>query len=381
MIDMRIRVGVALICAAGISSVIMRYSVPSSNALSQAQPMAPVVDVSQMAKDLQTGSLQAGSALVAAVQSIKLPTVEIPTLVQLSTPSENSEPTPPAQVDNTPVEPSTPEEPPTSTPAFQPTTAPIDPIEPPIDIPSSTPSRTVPTTAPQPTKTPKPTKVPKPTEAVYPPITSEVRPGTSIEEIMREVEKRACVPYKLLMAIRTQESGVWFNNMSASTTKMYNTYGWWKTAPRATVCSGLAFYTQSGLIPAADSPTAYAESTDKTCTKAPIGAQNYDLKIMGIMQISEQEEQVTRKYTVKTIPGPFDRRVLFDNMLIFAIATKNRVGNNPQPSCSDWPEQTVKEAARTHASGSAGSCKYTYSQTGKSGDYCAEIWKLYQSFK
>lgn len=380
MIDMRIRVGIAIVFAIGISSVLMHYSAPTNEATPQAQPMAPAVDVSQMAKDLQSGSMQAGSVLVAALQSIHLPTLEVPTLVHLSNSTENTGPTPVPQVETSP-EPTQPDELPTSTPAVLPTDIPIDdPIVPSHPISSPVPSRVVPTIA-QPTKTPKPTKVPKPTEVVYPPITSDVRPGTSIEEIMREVEKRACVPYKLLMAIRTQEGGMWFNNMSAATTKMYNTYGWWKSASRSTVCDGLAYYTQSGLIPAADSPVAYAESSDKTCTKAPIGDQSYDQKIMGIMQISEQEEQVTRKYSVKTIPGPIDRRVLFDNILIFAIASKNRAGSNPQPSCTDWPEQTVKEVARIHASGSGGSCKYTYSQTGKSGDYCAEIWKLYQSFK
>lgn len=193
---------------------------------------------------------------------------------------------------------------------------------------------------------------------------------------MRDVEKRACVPYKFLMAIRTKEGGAWFQNMSASTTKMYNTLGWWNSADVGTICSGLGYWTQSGIIPP-DSAGA-----GQRCQNA-IGDQTYDQKIMGIMQISQSEQDSAgqAKYMGKTIPGKIDRRVLFDNIMIFGIISKNRAGDFPQPSCTDWPQETVMEVARIHASGSTGSCNYSYSQTGASGNYCKEIWDLYKTFK
>ena len=191
---------------------------------------------------------------------------------------------------------------------------------------------------------------------------------------MRDVEKRACVPYKLLMAIRTEEGGNKFNNMSTSTTRMYNTLNWWNTSSLGAVCDGLAYSAQSGLVPS-DSIGA-----GQRCEMA-IGSQTYDQKIMGIMQISESEQNSAAKYITNTIPGKIDRRVLFDNVMMFAIITKNRAGSFPRPSCTDWPEETVKEVARIHASGSQGTCQYYYSQNGVSGDYCKEIWNLYKTFK
>jgi hypothetical protein len=45
---------------------------------------------------------------------------------------------------------------------------------------------------------------------------------------------------------------------------------------------------------------------------------------MGILQISEWGQKVTQKYISSIIPKN-DRRVLFDNALIFAYLTRNRV--------------------------------------------------------
>lgn len=359
----RIRIGIVMVCAFFISGVLMHY------AIGETETIPPSIQVQGIVGDFTQSISDSGSSILASLQSI-----QIPNLVTITSPEPEISVPPeqePSPIDEWNTEPTSPPEPPTSTPAYFPTGSPLP--EPTSHGPRPTQS-IPPTMAPKPTKTPKPTKVPKPTEIVYPPISSDVRPGSSLEEIMRDVEKRACVPYKLLMAIRTKEGGNWFKNMSAATTKMYNTFGWWTSSDTGTVCSGLGYYTQSGIIPP-DSAGAGG-----TCQN-PIGDQSYDQKIMGIMQISEEEQTKALKYTSKTIPGKIDRRVLFDNILIFGIITKNRAGSNPQPSCTDWPEETVKEVARIHASGSTGSCKYYYSQNGVSGDYCKEIWDLYKSFK
>ena len=354
----RIRIGIVLVGAFLISSLLIKYT------SGETETTPPTIQVQNIVSDFNQSVSYNGSSLLSSLQSIKLPT-----LVHFSSPEPEETP-PPVQKPTSGwiILPTSPPQLPTS---VAPTRIPTN-----VPRPSVRPTGVVPwpTQQPQPTKTPKPTKIPKPTDIVYPPITSDIRPGTSIEEIMRDVEKRACVPYKFLMAIRTRESGVWFKDMSPETTKMYNTYGWWKTASQATVCSGLGYYTQSGIIPP-DSAGAGA-----TCSSA-IGLQSYDLKIMGIMQISEQEEKEYRKFTIDTLPNSVDRRVLFDNILIFGKISKSRAGKFPQPSCTDWPQETVMEVARIHASGSTGSCEYYYSQNGANGNYCKEIWDLYKSFK
>ena len=356
----RIRIGIVLVGAFVISGILMRYTT-SETAFS-----APSIQVKGIVSDFAQSISNSGASLLASIQSIKLPTFNvIPSQDEVS-PSPAAEPTPDQWLTNPTDIPGLPSSTPTKLfpTAIIPTTPPGYPTNKPI----------VPTTKPYPTKIPKPTKVPKPTAVVYPPITSDTRPGTSLDEIMRDVEKRACVPYKFLMAIRTKEGGNWFKNMSASTTKMYNTFNWWNTTDIGTVCDGLGYWTQSGKIP----PDSIGAG--QTCENA-IGDQEYDQKIMGIMQISEEEQTKALKYTVKTIPGKIDRRVLFDNILIFGIISKNRAGSFPQPSCTDWPQETVMEVARIHASGSTGSCEYYYSQNGASGNYCKEIWDLYKSFK
>lgn len=369
-IHLRIRIGIVMVSAFLISGLLMNYSV------GETETLAPSIEVQSIVGDFSQSISNSGSSILASLQSFKLPN-----LISISPPepeigpSPIQEPTPQDQgwtKEPTigPLEPGIP----TSTPAtLFPTYSPRPSIRPTVigQRPTQPP---LPTSSPKPTKTPKPTKIPKPTAIVYPPITSNIRPGSSLEEIFRDVEKRACVPYKFLMAIHTKESGNKFKNMNTSTTKMYNTLNWWNTTDIGTVCDGLGYWAQTGKIP----PDSIGAG--QTCENA-IGDQSYDQKIMGIMQISEEEQSKALKYTVKTIPGKIDRRVLFDNILIFGIISKNRAGKFPQPSCTDWPQETVMEVARIHASGSTGPCEYYYSQNKVSGNYCKEIWDLYKSFK
>lgn len=219
-----------------------------------------------------------------------------------------------------------------------------------------------------PTATPKPTKPPKPTATPKPPsITSDVRPGATLDDVFEEVQKRECVPAALLMAFKTKETGERFKTGSIKT---YNTYGWWKTN---NPCYGYAYYTQSGIIPP-DSMNG-----GSTCAK-PLGDQSYDQKIMGLLQISEQEQTAAYKYQKDMFPNNYDRRVIFDNAMIFARITKLRIGTPPK-DCANWSDADVKLAAAKHSGGGSDTCNYTYSQSGVSGNYCTEILQLYKQYK
>lgn len=224
-------------------------------------------------------------------------------------------------------------------------------------------SQPVTATSPKPTKPPKPTATPP-----LPPITSDTRPGSTMAEIFQEVSKRECVPAALLYAIQAKETGPYFSfNSSASIIKIYNTYGWWNTGT-GDPCFGMGYHTQTGIIPQ-DSVNA-----GQRCRKA-IGDQSYDQGIMGILQISQQEQDAVKKYVAPILPKSYDRRVLFDNALIFAIITKNRL-SNPPSNCDDWPDSVILDAAEKHL----GTCKYDYGN-GSAGNYCTDVLKFYKQYK
>jgi hypothetical protein len=220
----------------------------------------------------------------------------------------------------------------------------------------------VPTNPPKPTKAPKPTKVP-----ALPPITSDLRPGTTLYGIFDEVSKRACFPTALLKAIQYKETGAHIkNDLSSSTIKIYNTYGWWKTGT-GEPCFGMGYYAQSGTIP--------PDSVGAGGSCGPAYGDPTDLKIMGITSISEWEQGVAQKYITSIIPVN-DRRVFFDNALMFAFISRSRVGDPPK-DCNDWPDDVVMLVAEKHS----GTCDYYYSINGASGNYCKEILDLYKQYK
>jgi len=227
-------------------------------------------------------------------------------------------------------------------------------------IPTKIPTK-IPTSIPKPTNTPKPTKIPD-----LPPVTSDVRPGSSLEEIFQEVSKRMCIPAALLMAFKTEETGERFKNDNAKTIQIYNTYGWWKTGA-GDPCYGYGYYTQIGIVPP-DSVNAGVR-----CSKA-IGNPT-DIKIMGVLQISEWEEQVSRKNTKGILPDNIDRRVIFDNAIIFASITKNRIGTTPK-SCDDWPDDAILTAAEKHQ----GVCVNDY-HNGNTVNYCQDVLRLYKQYR
>lgn len=207
---------------------------------------------------------------------------------------------------------------------------------------------------------PSPTKEPEV-------IISDTRPGQSLKEIFKEVEKRLCVPAALIHAFQTQETGPYFKyDNPPSIIKIYNTYGWWKTGA-GDPCFGLGYHTQTGIIPQ-DSVNA-----GQQCRNA-IQPDAYDQGIMGILQINEEEQNSAYKYLKNIFPKNYDRRVLFDNAMIFAIITKNRLGNPPK-NCSDWPKDAIITAAEKHH----GACRYDYGHG--EIDYCQNVLNYYNQYK
>lgn len=202
------------------------------------------------------------------------------------------------------------------------------------------------------TKNPTPTPTPTP-------ITSSQRPGKTLKEIYEEVQKRMCIPSALLYAFQQAETGAWWPvNTSSSKVKIYNKYGWWLDGS-GDPCTGMGYHTQTGIVPE-DSVNAGASCQNPI----PSGP---DQAIMGLWQISKYEENAAKKYLTKIIKEQIDRRVIFDSALIFAVITKNRLGNLPK-NCSDWPTDAIKTAAEKHY----GSC----------GDnYCNKILNYYKQYR
>lgn len=220
------------------------------------------------------------------------------------------------------------------------------------------------TNKPKSTISPKPTTIPTPT-----PIKTDQRPGSTLEEIFQEVNKRKCVPIALLKAFQVMESGAYFSlDTPKEKIKKYNRYGWWVDGS-GDPCEGLGYYFQTGIIPP-DSVRA-----GERCAP-PVGRQDINLKEMGIFSITERDQETTKKYLKNDFVVPYDRRVLFDNALIFAVITRNRIPGGPPPNCDKWPDEIVKIVAEKQA----GQCNYYYSQTGRSGNYCQEILSLYHKF-
>ena len=205
------------------------------------------------------------------------------------------------------------------------------------------------TSRPKPTVTKyiKPTKVP-----TLPPITTDARPGDTLRSIFEEVSKRVCFPPALLMAFQTEETGAWVNiNEPSSSVKKYNFYGWWNN-PAIDPCHGFGFDEATGL-----------SSNGVFCMRTP-GANPGQ---MGLFSLNQFEEDAARKYTKSILPNNLDRRVWFDDALIFAIITKNRIGNPPK-NCNDWPDDAIKTAAEKHQ----GSC---------GNNYCVDVLKYYKQYR
>lgn len=357
----RIRIGIVIIGAFLISGLLMKYT------SSDAEISAPAIQIKTMVSDFSQSIANSGSSLLASIQSFKLPRfTNISPQIPEASPTPEQVPPPGGWITNSPPEPGIP----TSTPTqLLPTIG--APTNPPYGNPTTNPNN--PTSKPNPTKPPQPTKKPKPTAIPkIPPYTDDKRPGSSLTEIFKEVERRVCVPAALLMAFKSIETGERFKTESKDVIEKYNVYGWWKTASLSDTCFGYGYYFQTGLA-ADDSPYA-----GQKCMGSA-GDQSFNLKEMGVLSVSEWEQETTRKNTVETLSKNIDRRVLFDSAVIFAWAARGRAGKSPQPSCSDWPQETVNAVAISFVSGGT-TCKYNYGD-GTSLDYCKKVWDLYKSFK
>ncbi len=350
-IPRRVRMVFVLILSFLVSGFVMKYTKKSS---SQA---APSLQTQSVVSDFSRSINTVGTGIISSIKSLR-----VPSLISFSPPSSSTNPQ-----GGQPIEPTEADYGgwtmgPTSSPATPPREQPTG------SIPSVLPTNNPLPSSIQPTKTPKPTNKPKSTPTPeLPPVTSDQRPGSSLEEVFRDVSKRMCIPVALLKATQQEESGERYRSFVNSKFSLANRYNWWNEASvtQLDYFNGVAYYTQSGK-----GPTDSKFPGVQIAKAAQPGA--YDQQIMGSQQISQQEQEVSRKNTIKILPKNIDRRVLFDNLIIYASITINRVGSSPHPNCDDWPEETVKLAAEKHY----GSCNI-----GGGRNYCTEIWNLYKSFK
>lgn len=265
-------------------------------------------------------------------------------------------------------------------PPSQPPTPSPTPVLSPVPTEYAAPSiyfqaETLPTPSPIPAKkiTP-PTPTPKrPAPAASSPITSAVRPGASLDEVFADVAKRMCVPVPLMKAIQSMESGERMQNYIKNRFRFFNTYGWWSdpSITQQDLFYLAAYSAQTGMAP---SDTRFA---GVRIAKA-LQPNAYDQKIMGLMQISQDIQDKTFKNTSKVITsGKIDRRVIYDNVLIFSSALLNQVGSLAETGCGDWSFRAIARAACKHN----GVCRYNYSAVGgKSGNYCIDICNKYNEY-
>jgi len=211
-----------------------------------------------------------------------------------------------------------------------------------------------PTAAPRPTATPRPTAIPPTSTPAPEPIASDSRPGTTLEEIFEEVNKRICVPVALLRAFQEKESGAWVKYSSFNPIP-YNSYGWWTDPAGPDPCKGIGY----------DETTGYT-FPDMAIQKRCVNPLTTNPGQTGIFSISQWEQDTSRKNTVAFLPNNIDRRVMFDNALIFASITVNRV---TEPECGeDWSDDVVRLAAEKHL----GSCGH---------NYCDDVLNYYKQYK
>lgn len=352
----RVRIALVLTASFIVSGFIMKYASESS------QETAPNLKVNSIVSDFSRSISHTGSGILATIQSI-----HVPSLVSF-VPFPSTE-----QPQEEPIEPT---EPPYEGWVIGATATPQPTAFPTLYVTSSPVLSTTPTTKPLPTapratNTPKPTSKPKPSPTPpLPPITSEIRPGSNLEEVYADVAKRMCVPVALMKAIQTEETGDRLVNYAKTNFKFINTYGWWNTdkATQLDYFNAAAYSAQSGYAPP-DSKFAGIRIAK------PIQPDAYDQMIMGLLQISQQEQDLSFKNTSKVITsGKIDRRILYDNALIFASVTLNKVGNLAETGCGDWSLKAIARAACKHLGG----CNYNYGAN--NGNYCTKICDHYNSF-
>ena len=360
----RIRMVIVLVCAFFISGIIMNYS--HSNSVGETVTHAPSIQVTNMVGDFSHSVANSGSSILASLQSIKIPTlINIVPQEEIS-PSPAIEPTVNQEwITGTQETPGVP----TSTPAML---LPTEDISAPTDETTASPDE--PTDVPKAKSTPKPTKPPKPTAKPQPtatpapkPVTSDQRPGSNFDDVVNKVSQIMCIPAALMKATQAEETGSRYLSFAKDKFSLANRYNWWND-PSVTTYDywvASAFFGQSGKAPP-DSKFPGQE------IGTPLQPGAYDQMIMGPLAISQQEQDVSRKDTIKILPKNIDRRVLFDNLVIYADITINRAGKSPRPSCSDWPEETVRIVAEKHF----GAC-----DAGNGKNYCNDIWNFYKSFK
>ncbi len=191
------------------------------------------------------------------------------------------------------------------------------------------------------------------------------RPGTNIDETLKTISKKTCVPSALFKAIGINESGGRLSKLSKNEFILFNRYNWWneKTTSLTQVCYGIAYNHHTGLVP----PN--SQYANQRC----MGAETFstDIFSLGFLSISQSEEDAYKE-RVKGIMrvDNIDRRVIFDTLMIAGLHYKN-ISTYRGDECENWEAKYIaKTACKYH-----GKCYYNWA--GRSGDYCQETCDYY----
>lgn len=359
----RIKIAAAILGSYLLSAILMRYVTFGEKPYVSTEKMA--VEVKQMGTALRAniagfaagmGQLSASRITAGRITPTPLPLAQNPAPPPAAAGSSSS-----MVFENLPTSAPPPVNYPTAAPAI-PTAPPALPTTPP-SIPTQPPAK-----PPAPTKKPDPPKPTTPPE--LPPITTDRRPGNSVDEILADVQKRMCVPAALMKAIQSEETGSRFLTFAGQKFEMLNTYGWWN---RTDISKNDLFLAAAYSAQSGNAPSDGRFANEHIAKAIQPGA--YDQMIMGMLQVSQQEQDASFKNTSKVITaGKIDRRVIYDNALIFASVTKNKVGNLAETGCGDWSFKAVARAACKHLGG----CNYNYGAN--NGNYCTKICNHYNDF-
>jgi len=330
---------------------------------------APQINTQTIASDLSIAVSESGSGIITAIRTIQIP----PELLSFSFSPSSLWVAPSATNTPTSMLPKSPPIPTVSNPEVAIPTKPSSfiPGEMIIGENNTIPQQFITPTiqALQPTAVPKPTNKPAPTATPIPPkITiGLVRPQKTLDQVLDFVNKEACVPKNLFLAISQIENGLKFKNLEESKFTLYNTYNWWNKSEVTEwdIYFAQAYNSFGGVVP----------DDSKFAGKiVAVGIDPYDMKIMGPVPISEQEYNAYKDRINKILgQTTTDRRIILDSHLILGLHLKN-ISTYRGSDCNNWELKYITKAA----------CKYlgkcTYDVLGNKGNYCIRACNNYNQY-
>ncbi len=339
----RVKMGVSILMALAISTLLMRYAVLTGT---------PKFDFLKAKAEMGLSILSIKNSITTPIeglfvaQNIAPTSIPIPTDTPSNSPSVGFEKAPtknPAQLSIAP----------TSSPQVVPTSSYIEPT---VRV-------VLPTTIPKPSNVPASTPIPVPTRI---PI-GLVRPQKNLDEVLAYVGKESCVPKNLFLAISQIENGLKFKNLDEKKFTLYNTFNWWNKdgTTEQDLYFAQAYNSWDGNIPL-DSKFPGQHVAQ--------GIDPYDMKIMGPVPISEQEFNAYKDRVIAILgQTTIDRRIILDSHLILGLHLKN-ISTYRGSDCNNWELKYVAKAA----------CKYlgkcTYNVFGNAGNYCIRACNNYNQY-